>query len=214
MLLRRKPNRLFWRITTLCLGLGLVAACRPTPEAPGEAVSPTPEMKIRLILEPIIASDADALAAAEVIFLGEVTAISPTRFNQDSGEYWDGAMPVHMVTFRVVEPLVDEIGLAREVTLTEMAGSPADVGTTRVQTAEGEAQYEATVSHQLTIGQEVVVLAARREFAWREGTRETLGFAVWAGDSYFFSDGQGNYRRNNSELPPMTLEELSSYIGE
>ena len=74
--------------------------------------------------------------------------------------------------------------------------------------------YDVTVSHQFAVGQEMVVLARRSEIAWREGgTREVLAFAAWPTDAYF-SGGSGQYRRNNSELPGMTLAELSEYIQE
>lgn len=70
----------------LIVGL-MSAACRPVPPAP----TPEPTLlleSIRAILDYINSSDADVLTAAEAIFLGQVTAVSPTHFNQDSGEYY------------------------------------------------------------------------------------------------------------------------------
>jgi hypothetical protein len=61
----------------------------------------------------------------------------------------------------------------------------------------------------------MVVLARRGEIVWRVGgTREVLSFAAWPPDAYFAQDERGLYRRNNTELPPMTLEELSARILE
>ncbi len=174
----------------------------------------TPErVCLDLTLDAAVAGDADVLAQTEAAFLGEVTAISPTHFNQDSGQYYGGAEAIHTVTFRVIEPLVDEIGLGPEVSLTSLAGSPVDKGHVELEGADIDC-YDVTVSHQFAVGQEMVVLARRSEIAWREGgTREVLAFAAWPTDAYF-SGGSGQYRRNNSELPGMTLAELSEYIQE
>ena len=166
--------------------------------------------RICLNVELVVAmsSDADVLAETEAAFLGEVTAISPTHFNQDSGEYYAGAEGIHTVTLRVIEPIVDEIGLGPEVTLTNMAGSPVDKGHVEIEDADVDC-YDVTVSHQFEVGQEMVVLARRHEIPWYPGgTREVLAFAAWPTEAYF-SGGSGQYRRNNSELPPMTFDELS-----
>jgi len=174
----------------------------------------TPErICLDVTLDVAIAGDADVLAETEAAFLGEVIAISPTHFNQDSGQYYAGAEAIHTVTFRVIEPIVDEIGLGPEVTLTSMAGSPVDKGHVEIEGGDIDC-YDVTVSHQFAVGQEMVVLARRGEIAWREGgRREVLGFAAWPTDATF-SSGGGVYRRNNSELPAMTLEELGAYIRE
>lgn len=209
----RRPRLSLLGFILLCVGAVLPAACRSTPSS-APISGPTPELAgIRVILDRAIESDEGLLAAAEAVFLGEVIAISPTRFNQDSGDYYDGAMGVHTVTFRLIQPIVDEIGLGEEVTLTSGGGSPIDDGRVVLQ-GQSIQSYEITVPHELATGQEVVVFAARGELAWRGGTRETLGFAVWAGDSYFYSDNQGQYRRDNSELSPMTMDELVDYVVE
>lgn len=92
-----------------------------------------------------------------------------------------------------------------------MAGSPVDKGHVEIENGDIDC-YDVTVSHQFAVGQQMVVLARRGEIAWLEGgTREVLSFAAWPTDAYF-SGGQGSYRRNNSELPAMTFEELSAYI--
>ena len=203
------------RIVLLVFLLALVA-CVPTGAEPAAAM-PTSTIEIvciRVMSEVIIAGDADVLAAAEAAFLGEVTAISPTHFNQDSGEYYDGARGIHTITFRVIEPIVDGVGLGPAVTLTSMAGSPVDKGHVDIE-GGNVACYDISVSHQFAVGQEMVVLVSLHEIAWLEGgRREVLAFAAWPTDAYFSRNEQGLYRRNNTELPPLTLEELSAYIQE
>jgi hypothetical protein len=203
------------RVVLLVCLLAL-SACAPTGSEP-PAMRPTPTATlelvcIRVISEVMVSGDADVLAETEAAFLGEVTAISPTHFNQDSGQYYTDAMGVHTVSFRVIEPIVDEIGLGPEVTLTSVGGSPVDNGHVDI-TGGNVACYDIQVSHQFAVGQQVVVLARRGEVAWREGgPREVLSFAAWPEYATFSPDEQGLYRRNNTELPPLTLEELSQYI--
>lgn len=91
-------------------------------------------------------------------------------------------------------------------------GSPVDQGTVVFPPGQPIARYEISVAHDLAAGQRVVILARGNEVAWRGGTREVPAFAVWARDSVFYEDGQGVYRRNNSELAAMTYEALSDYI--
>lgn len=204
------------RIVLLVFLLTLVA-CAPASAEPAATTPALTLMEericIQVMYEVAIANDADALAATEAAFLGEVIAISPTHFNQDSGEYYAGAEAIHTVTFRVIEPLVDEIGLGPEVTLTSMAGSPVDKGHVELEGGDIDC-YDVTVSHQFAVGQEMVVLARRGEIAWYPGgAREVLAFAAWPTDATF-SGGGGLYRRNNTELPAMTYEELSAYVRE
>jgi hypothetical protein len=206
------------RVVLLVSFLFVLVACRPAGLEPAAVLpTPTPTVEIdciRVVFEIAIAGDADVLAETEAAFLGEVTAISPTHFNQDSGQYYPDAMGLHTVTFRVIEPIVDEIGLGPEVTLTSLAGSPVDKGHVDIE-GGNVACYDIHVSHQFAIGQQMVVLARRSEIAWLEGgTREVLAFAAWPTDAYFSADEQGHYRRNNSELPGMTFDELSAYIRE
>ena len=205
------------RIVLLICLLAL-AACAPAGVEPAAVLpSPTPTVEIvciRVIFEVMVSGDADVLAEMEAAFLGEVIAISPTHFNQDSGQYYTDAMGIHTITFRVIEPIVDEIGLGPEVTLTSMAGSPVDNGHVDIE-GGSVACYDIQVSHEFAVGQQMVVLARRNEIVWREGgTREVLYFAAWPEYAYFAADEQGLYRRNNTALPAMTLEELSAYIRE
>jgi hypothetical protein len=199
----------------LLVGLFALAACVPTgsePLAVMPTLTPTAELVcIRVALEVQVDDDAGALAATEAAFLGEIIDISPTHFNQDSGEYYEDALAIHTVTYRVIEPIVDEIGLGPEVTLTSTAGSPVDGG--EVEVAEGNVRcYGVTVAHEFEVGQEMVVLAGRRELPWHlAGQREVLAFATWPPYSYFSSE-EGLYQRAFTELPPMTLDELSDYI--
>ena len=191
-----------------------LAACVPTGGEPAAVLpSPTPELEaIRVMADWIIPRDEELLAVADAVFLGEVTAISPTHFNQDSGAYYTDAMGIHTVTFRVVDSIVDDIGLGPEVTLTVSAGSPVDNGSVAVESGSVR-HYQINVAHDLAVGDEIVVVAGGREFAWLEGgRREVLSFADSPMWSYFARDEQGNYQRRDSELPAMTFEELSAYI--
>jgi hypothetical protein len=135
----------------------------------------------------------DLVAGAELIFAGTVLTISPTRWNQDSGEYWTetteegltaegerlttthSAWPVYEVELSVTRSIVDEIGVGSEVVLTLLGKSPVDDAAGDAENAiRVDAEKTITIDADtviLRIGQELVVFAIQTELAWRDPNR-------------------------------------------
>jgi len=113
---------------------------------------------------------------AEVIFVGKVLSISPTFWNQDSGEYWyddeskavsPASLQLHAIEFEVLRVIVDTLGIEKRVTIYVYGPSPLDGGTTledgiTIRQAEEE-------DYEMAVGDQVIFFAGQTELAWREG---------------------------------------------
>jgi hypothetical protein len=105
-----------------------------------------------------------------------VTAISETRYNQDSGEYWedrsedgemtDDALAYHTVELSSTTPLFDEIGVGESITLAVLGESPWD------PCAVSNSPFQT--------GQEVLVFVRQKQLAWRG--EQTRAFLMPVGD--------------------------------
>ncbi len=152
-----------------------------------------------MIAESAYFTQEELLKGADLIFAGKVLAISPTRWNQDSDEYWteiteegvtsDGerlttthsAWPVYEIKLSVTQPIVDEIGVNHEVVLTLLGKSPSEADINN--TTYGVQVDAETVN--LHIGQELVVFATQAELAWREPNHPIELKTNPDGSSYF-----------------------------
>jgi hypothetical protein len=127
---------------------------------------------------------------AGAILAGRVTRISPTLWNQDSGEYWEevtvdaagletsnGALPYYEIELEVSDPIVDTLGLdaqigaGQPVVLTVIGMNPDEdpdtaVGVAAMTSMDGEAR--------LRVGDSVVAFAEPTRMTWRSGTRPIL----------------------------------------
>lgn len=137
---------------------------------------------------------------ADLIFAGEVLDISPTRWNQDSGEYWtetteegvtaDGqklttthsAWPIYEIRMSVAQPIIDQLGVGQEVVLILQGKSPVDDA---VLNSSGENVQVEAESISLQKGQELIVFVKQEEFAWRDPTRP---IQLITGDGYSYFD--------------------------
>ncbi len=174
----------------------LAACSAPTAPSPTATSAPAGEEAEETVLhfevDYVLLTPEELRTQADLIFAGTVQAISPTRWNQDSGEYWteatvDGestfsASPVYEITLSVDRPVVDNIGIGQEVVLTLSPGkSPADADT---QKANDGIYLEAdTVDVQ--VGQELLVFAGQIEIAWRDPSRPIEEITQPDGTKYF-----------------------------
>jgi hypothetical protein len=94
---------------------------------------------------------------SDAIFVGRVLEVSPTSWNQDSGDYWRGGLPVYSFDVEVLQVIVDTLSLPDEVTITQVAYSPHDGGKT-----------------QPAAGQRAVFFIVATAIAWEDGTRPVL----------------------------------------
>ncbi len=118
----------------------------------------------------------EMIDGADIIFVGKVLSISPTFYNQDSGEYWyDEAygvgLQLHTIEFEVLRPIVDTLGMESQVTVYIFGASPVDGGTT-----EGEYTIvQAGGDYEMKVGDQVLLFAGQvPEFSWREGGTRNL----------------------------------------
>jgi hypothetical protein len=115
------------RIVALCIALLPLVACAPDlMVTSATAAAPTAGQMMEVILDFELLTRTQMIAEADAIFVGQVTDISPTSWNQDSGEYWEQeiegttltAMPIHQLELAVTQPIVNEIGLSETAVLT------------------------------------------------------------------------------------------------
>lgn len=159
------------------------------------------------------------IKSADIVFVGKLIEISPSRWNQDNGEYWEKtsaeqppSLQYHTLKFDISEFIIDKIQQRSQSSLevTVLGASPLD----------GNADYS------LAIGDNVIVFAKRTELAWKEGnhrkpimeivTAPEFAFLVQSNDpSAFFNGkvihdlGNGNFETKNISLP---LQDITSQI--
>lgn len=216
-------KRLFGLLFFLTLAACATATqIEPNPAAP-TAVPPTATLEIRTVTEFSYALEPreEMIKTADVIFAGRVTDISPTQYNQDSGEYWEQttveegletthtALPVFTIEMTVDEVWVDEVGLEETAVLTQVGYKPIDVTDPVLDPGETD-QTEPSSDWQLQIGDEIIAFVVQREIAWWDGQpvraipyedgfsfevgrREVLRFANAPADTYLLRQADGRY---------------------
>jgi len=133
---------------------------------------------------------------ADVIFVGKVVGISPTQWNQDSGEVWVGGLQLHYIELETLEPIVDTIGLGEHVTLTALGRSP----------------LEARADHALKEGDQAVIFARQKELVWRDGRRPVIKLMGNPSDAHFILGDDGLYHGRWNE-GPVSFEQLLNRIA-
>lgn len=150
----------------------------------------------------------DMMTQADAIFIGEVTAVLPPRWNQDSGEYWEGAeaMQIHQLEVAIHESVVDTLGLGEKVTITMLGTNPIRMEDYTIDVTEG-------LPHGLEIGYQGVFFVIGIEFPWRDRTRPMIGFLGNPIEGYLLAGSDGLYY---SPLVPdgISLDELTVQIIE
>ncbi|RPI87284.1 MAG: hypothetical protein EHM41_05500 [Chloroflexi bacterium] len=193
-----------------------VAACIQTGQpgsTPTLQESPTPgETHYEASASYIAMDDEDQILRSEPIFLGKVQEISPTSWNQDSGEYWDSTYPantavagdagsfqVHQVRLACIQDLLADQCREAEVVVIVIGGSPT--GET------GSSDY------QLKIGDEVVIFLFQNEIGWREGGRKLAWyFAASPMQSVYIQGEDGLFHRNLFDGSAVTLDEIQEAV--
>ncbi|GAB4578771.1 MAG: hypothetical protein Fur0022_15080 [Anaerolineales bacterium] len=195
----KTQNNFYFSILILFLLL-LLTSCAFSPM---QKNTPVNDESRTVYYEPsyITLDRAEMITNADVILVGEVKSISPTQWNQDSGEYWEdvyegvtdvgeklntsfSAWPVHFIQLSVQERIVDEIGVGKELTLTVLGKSPL-IGTGSEQadgiTVEGEAGTPGT----LKVGDRIIVFVVQTELAWRDPNQPIKFLTNEDGATYF-----------------------------
>lgn len=214
------------QIPAVLLGILLLylAACIQKAPIPIEvtAVSPTTPSEIRVESSYVLLPRDEMIKMADAIFAGQIVDISPTQFNQDSGEYWEttaeegpglgttfSAWPVYFVELAVERPFVDKIGLGNTAVLTLLGNSPADAADP--VNSRGEAvQAGGGSDWTFQVGDEIIAFVNQTEIAWWDGQpvravpyedgfsfeigrRPALIFANAPHDTYLLRQDNGRY---------------------
>jgi hypothetical protein len=152
----------------------------------------------------------EAVKAASHVIQGVIAEISPTKWNQDSNEYWEDlsedettrytALPYFTVTLSEVSDLAGyRSPLARDVTITVLGFSPLDV--------EDE--------HGFQIGNELIALVRHTKLAWRDGKRPIIQLVGEPSQSYFHRDRDGQFYRASDRTHQekgLDLDELQNWV--
>lgn len=180
-----KRIRLFIFILVISVGLLATACSSASPNVldngtadPLLSVSEPSPVEVSFSTEYVMATREELIDEADVILVGRVNHISPTRWNQDSGEYWEevttegefetahSALPVHYLEIEIVWLIVDDIGIEEKfVTLTAVGKSPVD--DTNL-TEENNIQVAGLPDHHLQAGNEVIIFIRQTELAWHD----------------------------------------------
>ncbi|MCX7680847.1 MAG: hypothetical protein N2508_02580 [Anaerolineae bacterium] len=209
-------------IVGLILGLGatFLGACSENRDGDAPSVEGNTPVRVEFEAEYIALTREQMIDQADLIFLGEVSHISPTRWNQDSGEYWDDdetrdlydtALPYHEIELIVIQPIVDAVGVEEQVIITVLGNSP--VGP-EPQTGGFTVIVAGAPSHDLKVGDRVVVFARQGEIAWRGGMRPAILLMGVPRDSYLIQGEDGLYHHRQPDVEePVSLEALSAHIA-
>lgn len=127
----------------------------------------------------------EMIAKADLVFVGTVKDVSPTTWNQDSGEAWfpkddsaEVALQLHTITLAVSQVLADRGGFANDlIEITVLGRSP----------------QEAKSEYKLDPGTEVLVFVQQVEIAWRDGKKKVFSLMSAPSASYFTKGADGLY---------------------
>jgi len=158
----------------------------------------------------------EMIAQADVILVGRVTNVSPTRFNQDSGEYWEDTnsprtiCPIHQIEIAVLQTIVDTIGVDDTVVVTVWGNSPLE----RPLGSAAGIIMAGSPDHNLEVGDQVIAFLGQRNIAWRDGTRPVLMFMGFPAESYLVLGSDGLYHDDWLDKEPVSLEALIAQVAQ
>lgn len=131
----------------------------------------------------------ERVAQADMIVTGRVIELSDTRWNQDSGAYWQEvdaegeqvrqALPLYTVTLAVRETLAGPLS-EPFLTVTILGVSPRSAGSDEHHPA-------------MQVGDEVIIMTRQTELAWRDGSRTVWYLLGNPAESYLTQASDGLY---------------------
>ena len=141
---------------------------------------------------------ATQLAESDLIVLGTISAISHTCFNQNSGEYYQDALPYFQIHLTIEEILQQQLDLDQaELVLTQVGYSPLD---------------DAAASP-FAVGDQAVALVVARELAWQGGARRPILRPFdYFGSSLLLAQPDGTFASSNGQTA-LTLAEIRSQLA-
>jgi len=172
----------------------------------------------------------EMIEQADLVFVGRVVNIAPTRWNQDSGEYWDedetqdpdSSLLYHEIELAIIRPIIDTIGVGEKVVITVLGNSPVgpqpEVPGLKVNGQPVIVVEAGSPEHDLKVDDQAIFFAEQREIAWRGGIggmRPVVSFMGCYRDSYLVQGKDGLYHFWRPDLePPISLEALIVQIAQ
>lgn len=205
--------------------IGEILDNRANPTEANVSISEPPmTMSYAAVTFPELMNEADTILA------GQVLDISSTRWNQDSGEYWEEtikdaegettvqALPYFELTLLPAQTVVDTVGIDSEFVITVIGYSPQDYPSTEAGIAS------------LTPGADIIVFLEEREIAWwngqttynprlgafDSGRKTVLAFVGAPNDSMMVETSEGLYDfpAENGAVGAMTFDALATLVQE
>ncbi len=207
-----RENRRFLLVLSVLSGLG----CQPgLPNTP----PPSPFVSAHPVYAAL--SRRERIQQADAIVRAEVQAISPTRWNSDSGQPWTPLppeipdrpvpVPIHTVTLRVIQTLAAREPLPDSIEVVVVGNSPLEAPPAHQQWVKVPAE------HQLHVGDSIVAFLSRRDLVWEGGRRSVWMFIGFPAASYLKARPDGRWGEEVFDGPPeerqpLRWEELEAQI--
>lgn len=158
----------------------------------------------------------DMMKKADAIIVGEVTSISPARWNQESGEFWQDdwqtPLPYYEVKINVTESLADKLKVGPEVAITIIGSSSTGTDSASKVQVGGE-------QLPLQIGEQAVFFVRSGQIAWRtegstSGVRDVVMLLNVPDYSYLLKQADGRYRLQDpaEKEKLVSIEELREKV--
>ncbi|GAB4578501.1 MAG: hypothetical protein Fur0022_12360 [Anaerolineales bacterium] len=169
----------------------------------------------------------ETLKKADVIFVGQITNIGETKWNQDSGEYWEEtikdefgettipAQPYFEVTISPLQLILDTFGVDGPIVVSVLENSPLD-------SAGGDFKFK--------IGDEIIAFVSQHEIAWyygevtynnrtrafESGKKSVLLFTAAPNQSSLVKNEDGLYQlmTDYEQVGPFSLDEVILLVQE
>lgn len=158
----------------------------------------------------VSASYAEVLPEAKVetsdlIVLGLVKAVSPTKFNSDDGTQWESSsdlvLPIHTITLSVKEILKGDQLQSDEIEITVIGSSPADE------------KVSSHTDHDIQVGQNIIAYLNNTSLIWKDGeTRPKFIFITSPESSYKVELEDGLFYSHDENERPQLYEEILAEV--
>lgn len=201
----------FGSLVLVVIGL-LIVACSSL-SIDSEAVTP------EIYREPLFSyrgmSTEQVIDDAEAILIGQVISISPSRWNQDNGEYWEdetsqmASLQYYEVTLEVAEAVVDRIGLGDKPVITVLGPGLAR---TDSEAEARDIQHTQTDNISFYTGEKVLLFLKRVPLAWRGGPIEKIMLVGGPQGKYTLTD-DGRALNTSASGKDTTLSALLEQIS-
>ena len=192
-----------------------LAACQPVqlPTTQNASATVQPQAHVFEASYEYLTLD-ELIAQADLIVIGQVIDISPARWNQDSGLFWQAdhssfaTLPYHQLEIAVSQVLAGDVATDQTLTVTVLGASPAGSFDSQ-DTVVGEP------AHRLQVGQEQLFLLRQGEIAWRGRRQPAILFLGYPGDSYLTQGADHRYRlTQRQDEKALSLEMLQEKIAQ